>query len=142
MSFAPVTPTDFKLAVVAVTFRLVPALLAFNVTNAALESDTTADVPAVNVKLVASVSVMLTLVPAVAFKLVVDNKPTELTCLAAFNTIDALAVNGLVNVTASNLEFNVRFLVFIVPNPASASNPPEFIVTELVPFRVPPTVTF
>jgi hypothetical protein len=142
MSLAPVTPAVCKLAAVAVTSSVVPAVLAFNVTSDALESDTTAEVPALNVKLVASVSVITTFVPAVALKLVVDNSPTDVTCLAAFNTIDELAVNGLLNVTASNFEFNVRFFVLIVPSPASASSPPAFIVTELLPFRVPPTVTF
>jgi hypothetical protein len=142
MSLAPVTPAVCKLAAVAVTSNVVPAVLAFNVTSDALESDTTAEVPAESVRLVASVSVIATFVPAVALKLVVDNSPTDVTCLAAFNVIDALAVNGLVNVTASNFEFNVRFFVLIVPSPASASSPPAFIVTELLPFRVPPTVTF
>ena len=69
-----------RLAVVAVTFKLVPTVPGFSVTVLAAESDTTAELPAFNVKLVAVVSAMLTFAePAVALKLAVVKVPTVVT---------------------------------------------------------------
>ena len=141
MSFACTLPAVWRLAVVAVTFKLVPAVDGFNVTVLAALSETEALVPAVSVSDVAVVSATPMLVPATATSLPVVSVPVVETAVAAFRLIEELAVSGLVRVTSANVELRVRFLVVTVPSAASFIVPPALTVTELVPLRVPPTVT-
>ena len=132
-----------RLAALAVTFKLVPTVPGLTVMRLAAESVvTTADVPAFNVNWVAVVLPMRMLFAvAVALNDPVVRSPTVVTCVAASSTAEVVAVRAFVRLMAPEVEVNVRLFVLMVPMPASAMVAPAFIVTELVPFSVPFTVT-